>query len=59
MKKLMFAAAILGVTGITALNAKDHTYSQNKAVSLQDTTKKDTTAKDTTTAKKDSTDEKQ
>jgi hypothetical protein len=55
MKKLMIAAAILTVTGITALNAKDHNYSQKNEVSLQDTSKKDTTSKDTSTTKKDST----
>lgn len=48
MKKLMFAAALLTVTGITALSAKDYTYSSSKEVSLQDTTKKDTTSTDTT-----------
>lgn len=48
MKKLMFAAALLTVTGITALSAKDYTYSSSKEVSLQDTTKKDTTSTDST-----------
>jgi hypothetical protein len=53
MKKLMFAAAFLSLTGITALSAKDYNYSSSKEVSLQDTTKKDTTSTDTT--KKDTT----
>ena len=57
MKKLMFAAALLTVTGITALSAKDYNYSSSKEVSLQDTTKKDTTSTDTT--KKDTTEAKQ
>ena len=58
MKKLMFAAAFLTITGITALSAKDHTYSSSQEVSLQDTTKKDTTSTDTSSTdstKKDTT----
>ena len=56
MKKLMFAAAFLTITGITALNAKDYNYSSSTEVSLQDTTKTDTTSKDTSSTDTTKTD---
>lgn len=61
MKKLMFAAAVLAFTGITALNAKVYTGETAK-IGLQDTTKKDTAAvsvekrSDTTTTTTTTTD---
>ena len=61
MKKLMFAAAVLAFTGITALNAKVYTGETTK-IGLQDTTKKDTAAvsvekkSDTTTTTTTTTD---